>query len=193
MAMLLLALLLLLLAVALVTVAAASSSSPASSRSAPPRSAGRQSPSAPRTVADLPAGWEAQVDQFIANLTRCYQVIGLSVNVVLANESIYAKGFGVTDLSTKQPVDADTLFAIGSTTKAFTSTLLALLMDEGYFKNGWQTLVRDISPTWSFLDPFMSERATLADLLAMKSGLSIQPLMMFKNDTRTNSQQHLHK
>lgn len=140
---------------------------------------------APRTLQDLPPGWEAYTDQFIANLTRCHQIIGLTVSVVLANTSIYAKGFGVTSLETQQPVDADTLFSIGSTTKAFTSTLIAMLIDEGHFAPlGWQTLVTTIDPSWTFLDSFMTDRATLADLLAMKSGLSIQPLMMFANQSR---------
>lgn len=146
----------------------------------PPRAAAR-------TLQDLPPGWEAYTDQFIANLTRCHQIIGLSVSAVLANTSIYAKGFGVRSLQTLEPVDADTLFSIGSTTKAFTSTLLAMLIDEGYFAPlGWQTLVTTVDPSWTFVDSFMTDRATLADLLAMKSGLSIQPLMMFANQSRSD-------
>ena len=173
------------LIILLVAIAFAASDIEAASSHSKRQATESLSTDAPRTLQDLPPGWEAYTDQFIANLTRCHQIIGLSVSVVLANTSIYAKGVGVQSLETMQPVDADTLFSIGSTTKAFTSTLLAMLIDEGHFAPlGWHTLVTSIDPSWSFLDSFMTDRATIADLLAMKSGLSIQPLMMFANQSR---------
>jgi CubicO group peptidase (beta-lactamase class C family) len=141
----------------------------------------------PLTLDQLPAGWEQQVDEFIGSLTECQGIIGLTVSIVVANTSVYAKGFGVTSLADPQPVDADTLFSIGSTSKAFTSTLLGMLIDEGLFAPlGWDTLVTSIAKDFSFYSPLESAHMTIRDLLAMKTGLSLHPLMMFKNDTRKN-------
>lgn len=52
---------------------------------------------------------------------------GMAVAVVEGDEMTYAKGFGVTDIETGEPVTADTLFYIASTTKSFTATAVTVL------------------------------------------------------------------
>ena len=56
---------------------------------------------------------------------------GLALAVVHGDEIVLARGFGMADLDEKRPVDTETLFGIGSCSKAFTATLIGLLQDEG--------------------------------------------------------------
>jgi CubicO group peptidase (beta-lactamase class C family) len=56
---------------------------------------------------------------------------GMAIAIVHQDQVIYAKGFGVKQQGGTDPVDPHTLFPIGSTSKAFTSALVALLADEG--------------------------------------------------------------
>lgn len=55
---------------------------------------------------------------------------GVAVAVVKDDRIILAKGFGYADLKTERPVTPETLFAIGSTTKAFTAALIGMLVDD---------------------------------------------------------------
>ena len=68
-------------------------------------------------------------------------------------------------------VDEQTLFPIGSTTKAFTSALLATLVDEG--KLTWDTKVSDVLPGFKMYDPYASSEMTVRDLLVHRSGLGL--------------------
>ena len=61
-------------------------------------------------------------------------VPGLALAIVKDDAVVYARGFGVRDVSTGEPVDENTLFAVGSTSKAFTATSLGMLVDEGRFR-----------------------------------------------------------
>lgn len=54
---------------------------------------------------------------------------GMAIAIVKDNEIIMAKGFGLRDIEQKLPVTTDTLFAIGSTSKAFTATMTAMLTE----------------------------------------------------------------
>ncbi len=64
-----------------------------------------------------------------------WQVPGLAVAIVKDNQVLLSKGYGVKRVNTADAVDADTLFAIASNSKAFTAAALAILVDEG--KVGW--------------------------------------------------------
>jgi CubicO group peptidase (beta-lactamase class C family) len=58
-------------------------------------------------------------------------VPGAVLVIVRGEEVIFARGFGVADIERKTPVTPDTPFFIGSSTKAFTATLVGMLVDEG--------------------------------------------------------------
>ena len=72
---------------------------------------------------------EKAVDELVKHVMSCKDVPGLSVAVVKDGKS-WTKGFGLKDLVKKTPVDTSTLFGIGSLTKAFTSALLAVALEE---------------------------------------------------------------
>jgi CubicO group peptidase (beta-lactamase class C family) len=100
-----------------------------------------------------------------------FQVPGVAIAIVKDNQVVMSQGFGVTNIETKQPVNADTLFGIASNTKAMTASILASLVDEG--KLTWQTKVKDIIPTFELYDPFVTAEFTVRDLLSHNSGLGL--------------------
>src|SRR3954465_10221232 len=59
------------------------------------------------------------------------QIPGVAVGVVERGHLVFARGYGYRDVARRLPVTLDTLFALGSCSKAFTATAAALLADEG--------------------------------------------------------------
>ena len=78
-------------------------------------------------LADPPAGFAQRVE----SLRRSSGAPGVTVAIVENGRTTMAQGFGVTNLATPHPVNADTNFATGSTGKAFTAAALAILVDQG--------------------------------------------------------------
>ncbi len=67
------------------------------------------------------------IEKELNTLLKTSKASGFAVAIVEGNKVVYAKGFGYRDCENKLPVDTNTLFAIGSTTKAFTSAILGKL------------------------------------------------------------------
>ena len=65
------------------------------------------------------------LDAYIEKARADWQMPGLSIVIVKDDKIVYAKGFGVRELGKPDKVDADTIFAMGSTTKAFTAAALS--------------------------------------------------------------------
>jgi len=107
------------------------------------------------------------------------RVPGLALAVVKNKEAIFLKGYGLRDVENKLPMTPDTLLAIGSTTKAFTTFALARLVDEG--KMSWDEPVRSYIPWFKLSDPVISERITPRDLVTHRSGLPRHDLLWYNN------------
>ncbi len=120
-------------------------------------------------VAPVTAQDVGRLDEFIAGAQRDWPVPGLAVVIVRDGETVLAKGYGVREEGTRDPVDENTLFAIASNTKAFTVAALAILVEEGRLR--WDDRVRDYLPYFQLYSPFVSERMTISDLLSHRSGL----------------------
>jgi CubicO group peptidase (beta-lactamase class C family) len=118
-----------------------------------------------QAVRDPLAGLDASVT---AAMQR-WEVPGLAVAVVKDQKLVLARGFGVRDVTTREPVDADTLFGIGSNTKAFTATALGLLVKEG--RLGWDDPVLRYLPEFQMYDPQVTRKITIRDLLCHRGGL----------------------
>src|SRR6516165_2899248 len=73
----------------------------------------------------------ADLDAYVARVLKTFDVPGLSVGIVKDGKVVLAKGYGIRKMGAVTPVDENTLFGIGSNTKAFTSAALAILIDEG--------------------------------------------------------------
>ena len=88
------------------------------------------------------------------------------------DEVIFARGFGVADVEKKTPVTPNTPFFIGSATKAFTATLVGMLVDEGRME--WDDPVEKYLPEFTLAvqskDP--NDRATLRDVLSHRTGFT---------------------
>ena len=96
-------------------------------------------------------------------------VPGLAIAVVFQDKVVYAKGFGVRDVNTKAPVDADTVFQLASVSKPIGSTVVAELVSEG--KITWDSKLNALDPTFEMFDPWVTREITVRDMYAHRSGL----------------------
>lgn len=109
------------------------------------------------------------LDAYIESARQAWQMPGLSVVIVKDDKIVYSKGFGVREQGKPGKVDADTVFAIGSATKAFTAAALGMLVDEK--KIGWDGAVHDYMPSFELHDPYVTRHATVRDLLSHRTGV----------------------
>ena len=120
----------------------------------------------PAFAADQPLeGLEGQ----IAKAMEDFQVPGVAIAVVKDDHVVYAQGLGVRKKGEPAAVDADTLFAIGSTSKAFTAATLAMLVDEGKLR--WDDPAGNYLLGFQLYDPLATRELTVRDLLCHRSGL----------------------
>ena len=98
-----------------------------------------------------------------------WNVPGLSVAIVKDGQVLLAGGFGVRETGKPDSVDADTVFAIASNTKAFTAAAIAMLEEEG--KVRWDQPVQQHLPWLQLYDPYVSAELRIDDLLCHRSGL----------------------
>ena len=108
-------------------------------------------------------------DAYVAKAVQAWRTPGLAVAVVKDGRVVFSKGYGVRELGKPQPVDAHTLFAIGSTTKAMTAALVGMLVDEK--KLGWDDPVVKHLPWFRLNDPHLTSEITVRDLLTHRAGL----------------------
>lgn len=108
------------------------------------------------------------LDAYIEKSMADWKVPGLAIAVVKDDKLVWVHGFGHRNLDEPQPVDADTLFAIGSNTKAFTAAALGTLVESG--KLGWDERVADALPGFQMYDPYVTREVTVRDLLSHRSG-----------------------
>jgi CubicO group peptidase (beta-lactamase class C family) len=118
-------------------------------------------------AATPPAGFEQRVEQ----LRKEFGVPGVTITIVEDGKVTLAHGWGVRDITTNQPVEADTIFFTGSTGKAFTNAALATLVDAGKIK--WDDKVIDHMPDFRMWDPWVTREMTIRDLLVHRSGLGL--------------------
>jgi CubicO group peptidase (beta-lactamase class C family) len=129
----------------------------------------------------------ADTDAYIARAMQGFGVPGLSLAIVENGKTVAAKGYGVTDINSKKPLDAHGAVPIGSESKAFTSAALAILVDRKKLK--WSDLVKDKLPGFQMYDPYMTAHMTVRDLLTHRSGLGLGEgdLMLFPNTNRSRA------
>src|SRR5260370_2685924 len=116
-------------------------------------------------------GPPADLDSYVARAMKTFGVPGLSVEIVKDGEVVVAKGYGVRKMGEAAAVDENTLFGIGSNTKAFTSAALATLVDEG--KISWDDPVYERLRGFQMYDPYVAHEMTIRDLLTHRSGMGL--------------------
>ncbi len=96
---------------------------------------------------------------------RTQHVAGMSVGIARHGKTVCERGYGYSDLGRSRPARADTVYRIGSLTKAFTAAAILSLADRG-------KLSLD-EPAAPYLPPFAwSHAITIRDLLAQRSGIA---------------------
>lgn len=109
------------------------------------------------------------IDKSMNTILEITRAPGFAVAVVEGDKVVYAKGFGYRDYENKIPVDANTLFAIGSSTKAFTSSLLGIL--RGDEKLSFDDSPLDYIPDFEFINDNMNNNIIIKDLMRHSTGL----------------------
>ena len=108
------------------------------------------------------------LDTHISKALKLWQVPGAAVAIVKDGKVVHLKGYGVKNITTKEPVDENTLFMIGSNTKVFTATALTMLQQQQ--KLSLDDKVTKWLPYFKLNDPLASDAATLRDLLCHRIG-----------------------
>lgn len=114
-----------------------------------------------------------------------HHIPGMALAIIQDDKLILARGFGQRDVDKNLPASPDTLFAIGSSTKAFTSLLCAMMVEEG--KMGWEEPVTTYLPGFALKDEAATRQATLRDLLGHRTGLG-RTDMLWAGGTATREQ-----
>jgi CubicO group peptidase (beta-lactamase class C family) len=110
-----------------------------------------------------------RIEAYVEKARRDWEVPGLALAIVKHDSVIFAKGFGTRTLGRDEPVNEHTLFAIGSSSKAFTAAAVALLVDEGKIR--FTDPARRHLPQLRFYEEYVTREITIRDLLSHSSGL----------------------
>jgi CubicO group peptidase (beta-lactamase class C family) len=108
-------------------------------------------------------------DDYFNKAIKDWGVPGVAIAVVKDDRIVFAKGYGVRELGKPSPVDERTMFAIGSSSKAFTATAIAMLVDEEKLK--WDDPATKYLCGFQLYDPYVTRELTVRDLLSHRVGL----------------------
>ncbi|MCB0210988.1 MAG: serine hydrolase [Anaerolineae bacterium] len=113
--------------------------------------------------------WLAEFSTTVEDTRQHFGIPGVALAIVRDNQIVLAEGFGVRELGQDDPITPQTLFAVGSTTKAMNAAMIASLVDDGVLD--WDQPVRDIWPDFQLDDPERAAQIRVRDLLNMTSGV----------------------
>jgi CubicO group peptidase (beta-lactamase class C family) len=108
------------------------------------------------------------IDKYVDRGMQGWQIPAVSVCIVKDGQVVFAKGYGVKRVATNERVDENTLFMIGSNTKAFTATALAQLASQG--KLSLDDKVVKWWPEFKVHDPWITKEMNIRDLLSHRMG-----------------------
>jgi CubicO group peptidase (beta-lactamase class C family) len=123
---------------------------------------------AQNNFAQQPAFITDSLDAYVQREIKRWQIPGAAIAIVKDNDVVVAKGYGVTDLETNQPVDGNTLFMIASNTKIFTGTSLALLHHQK--RLSLDDKVVSYLPYFKMYNDTLTQMVTIEDLLSHRMG-----------------------
>jgi len=119
-------------------------------------------------------------DRYVTDAMKTWEVPGLALAIVRNDSVMYARGYGVRTLHTSDPVNERTIFAIGSSSKAFTVAAIGMLVDAKQMS--WDDAVTTRLPGFEMYDPYAAKEMTLRDLLSHRSGLARGDLLWYGSD-----------
>lgn len=118
---------------------------------------------------NIPSFVKDSLDNYVYRGLEKWQIPGAAVLVVKDGKVVVAKGYGVKEIGTNDKVDENTLFMIGSNTKAFTGTLLALLENEQKLK--MEDKVVKYLTDFKMKDEWVNKNLNLTDIITHRIGL----------------------
>ena len=134
-------------------------------------------------VKPLPGDFNIQGIEAVAEqLTQGHRVPGMAMAVVQGGRVLSARGYGITDISNPQQVDAHTVFRLASLSKAFAGTMAGLLVNDGVLR--WDSKVTDFVPGFQLNSPQATAKLTVADVLSHRVGL---PYNAYDRDIEANA------
>ena len=114
-------------------------------------------------------GTIARLDTYAEKARKRWNVPGMAVAIVKDGNIVFAKGYGMKTAGGSDRVTTDTVFEVGSTTKAFMAAIVAMEVDSGRMK--WNDPVIRFVPDFQMSDPWITKEFTITDALAHRSGL----------------------
>ena len=110
-------------------------------------------------------------DDYVNKAIKDWDVPGVAIAVINDDRVIFARGYGVRELGKPATVDENTLFAIGSSSKAFTAAALAMLVDEGKLK--WEDPATKYLPGFQLFDPYSTRELTVSDVTLPQNAFQV--------------------
>ncbi len=120
------------------------------------------------------------IGDIVSEAIADWKTPGLALGIVVGGEVVLAAGYGYRDLERELPVTPQTVFAIGSCTKAFTAFVLGTLVDEG--KLDWDTPLIDLLPDFKLYDEYATNHIKPLDLINHRSGLPRHDMVWYNNE-----------
>lgn len=135
----------------------------------------------------LPGFIKDSLDTYVDRALKDWQIPGVSVAIVKNGKVVWMKGYGIKETGSADKVDENTLFMIGSNSKAFTGTALAILDAEK--KLSLDDKVQKWLPDFKLYDPWVAKEANIRDLLCHHLGFeTFQGDFMFFDSDLTTAQ-----
>ena len=113
----------------------------------------------------------AFIDSLVYSAMEKTTHAGVAIAVVKDGKVIHQKGYGLASKNSGKKVNEQTLFSIASNSKAFTTTALGMLVDQG--KLSWNDKVVQYIPEFTMYDPYVTAHFTILDLVTHRSGLGL--------------------
>jgi CubicO group peptidase (beta-lactamase class C family) len=127
------------------------------------------------------------LDTYISKALTNWRIPGAAICIIKDGKVVKMKGYGIKELGLNNKVDENTLFMIGSNTKAFTATALAMLQVQG--KLSLDDKVNKYLPQWKLDNQYASQEAMIRDLLCHRIGFrTFQGDFTFYNSDLTRDQ-----
>ena len=127
-----------------------------------------------------PADRVGAFDSYVQDACQKWEVPGLAISVIADGKLVFSKGYGVRQINTTAAVDNQTIFCIGSTTKAITAAAMGMLVDEG--RVGWDDPVCEYLSDFQLYDPYVTRNIRIRDLFTHSAGLGNADFLWAFND-----------
>ena len=126
---------------------------------------------------------ERKIDSIVVEKMNSYAIPGLSIGVIESDTIVYAKGYGVKSIRTKEAVTETSNFHTASISKLFTAQAIMLLVQENQL--GLEDKLITILPELTYKDERI-KNITIQSLLNHTSGLTDVSNYNWRNNNQSD-------